>query len=118
MLCHSISRMIESHTSTPVRFTLRAALIPCTIVVAALMTSALIACEEEDEEPTPAPVQSDQRPFDQPPAGGSKSALGKARDAAVSVRDRMQERDAEIGKMADDVFKTSPPSETPTETPE
>ncbi len=84
----------------------------------ALSMSVCIGCEEEDEEPTPAPAQSEQRPFDQPPAGGSKSAYGKARDAAVSVRDRMQERDAEIGKMADDVFKTSPPSETPQETPE
>jgi hypothetical protein len=82
-----------------------------------LMAGALSACEEEDEEPTPVPAQSDQRPFDQPPAGGSKSALGKARDAAVSVRDRMQERDAEIGKMADDVFKTSPPSDMPSDTP-
>jgi len=110
--------MSNRHTFTPSSFTLRAALIPCALVVGTLLTSALVACEEEDEEPTPAPAQSDQRPFDQPPAGGSKSALGKARDAAVNVRDRMQERDAEIGKMADDVFKTSPPSEAPTETPE
>ncbi len=34
--------------------------------------------------------------------------LGKSRDAAVRVRDKMEARDAEIGKMADDVFKTTP----------
>lgn len=51
------------------------------------------------------PTESRQQSFDTIPEGGSKSALGKSRDAAVRVRDRMQERDAEIGKMADDVFK-------------
>ena len=51
------------------------------------------------------PTESRQQSFDTIPDGGSKSALGKSRDAAVRVRDKMQERDAEIGKMADDAFK-------------
>jgi len=53
----------------------------------------------------PQPTESRQQSFDTIPEGGSKSALGKSRDAAVRVRDKMQQRDAEIGQMADDTFK-------------
>jgi flagellar biosynthesis/type III secretory pathway M-ring protein FliF/YscJ len=56
-------------------------------------------------EEAPQPTESRQQSFDTIPDGGSKSALGKSRDAAVRVRDKMQARDAEIGKMADDTFK-------------
>jgi hypothetical protein len=81
------------------------------IVLAALATAGL-GCEPsvnrgqtKRPEEAPQPTESRQQSFDTIPDGGSKSALGKSRDAAVRVRDKMQERDAEIGKMADDVFK-------------
>jgi hypothetical protein len=81
------------------------------ITLAALATAGL-GCEPsvnrgqtKRPEEAPQPTESRQQSFDTIPDGGSKSALGKSRDAAVRVRDKMQARDAEIGKMADDVFK-------------
>ena len=74
------------------------------------LIAALSGCDESVDRgqakkdpppPPPAPAK-----FDQIPEGGSKSTLGKARDAAVNTRDKIQARDAEIGKMADDIFKT------------
>ncbi len=80
------------------------------IVVAAVAVA--LGCEPsvnrgQTKRPEAAPQPTESRPqsFDTIPDGGSKSALGKSRDAAVRVRDKMQARDAEIGKMADDVFK-------------
>ena len=61
-----------------------------------------------------------QQTFDTIPDGGSKSALGKSRDAAVRLREKMEARDAEIGQMADDVFKSNPdqkPQQAPPATP-
>lgn len=49
-----------------------------------------------------------QRSFDTTPEGGSKSVLGKSRDAAVRLRDKIEARDAEIGKMADDIYNPNP----------
>jgi len=87
----------------------------CAASVAALAAMTLAAatgCEPsvnrgqtKRPEEAPQPTESRQQSFDTIPDGGSKSALGKSRDAAVRTRDKMQERDAEIGKMADDVFK-------------
>lgn len=70
----------------------------------------LAACEPsvdrgQAKKPAPPPPPPPAK-FDQIPDGGSKSTLGKARDAAVRTRDKIQARDAEIGKMADDIFKT------------
>ena len=80
--------------------------------IAAVTLAAAIGCEPsvnrgqtKRPEEAPQPTESRQQSFDTIPDGGSKSALGKSRDAAVRVRDKMQERDDEIGKMADDVFK-------------
>lgn len=78
----------------------------------ALACAASMGCEPSvnrgqtrKPEAEPASQQQPQQPFGTIPEGGSKSALGKSRDAAVRVRDKMQQRDAEIGQMADDVFK-------------
>jgi hypothetical protein len=81
-------------------------------IVLAALAAAGLGCEPsvnrgqtKRPEAAPQPTESRQQSFDTIPDGGSKSALGKSRDAAVRVRDKMQARDAEIGKMADDVFK-------------
>ncbi len=68
---------------------------------------------QSKQPPIPPAGEPTQNTFDTVPEGGSKSSLGKSRDAAVRVREKMEARDAEIGKMADDVFKTTP-STTPT----
>ncbi|MBU3727814.1 MAG: hypothetical protein FGM37_00980 [Phycisphaerales bacterium] len=80
--------------------------------IAAAALAAAFGCEPsvnrgqtKRAEEAPQPTESRQQSFDTIPDGGSKSALGKSRDAAVRVRDKMQARDAEIGKMADDTFK-------------
>lgn len=61
-----------------------------------------------------------QQTFDTIPEGGSQSSFGKSRDAAVRLREKMEARDAEIGQMADDVFKSNPdqkPQQAPPATP-
>lgn len=74
--------------------------------------TALCGCEpsvdrgQSKQPPIPPPGAPKQQSFDTIPEGGSKSALGKSRDAAVRLKEKMESRDAEIGKMADDVFKT------------
>ncbi|MSR70171.1 MAG: hypothetical protein EXS17_07490 [Phycisphaerales bacterium] len=70
--------------------------------------------------PKPVEEKPAQNSFDTVPQGGSQSTLGKARDSAVHLRDKMQARDAEIGKMADDIFKTperEPPPAPPAAAP-
>jgi len=81
-------------------------------IALATLAAAALGCEPsvnrgqtKRPEEAPQPTESRQQSFDTIPDGGSKSALGKSRDAAVRVRDKMQARDAEIGKMADDTFK-------------
>ena len=62
-----------------------------------------------------------QQTFDTIPEGGSQSSFGKSRDAAVRLKEKMEARDAEIGQMADDVFKSNPdqkPQQAPPATPE
>lgn len=83
-----------------------------TAAAAAMAVAAVMGCEPSvnrgqtrKPEAAPAEQKQPQQPFDTIPDGGSKSALGKSRDAAVRVRDKMQQRDAEIGQMADDAFK-------------
>ena len=49
-----------------------------------------------------------QQTFDTIPEGGSQSSFGKSRDAAVRLKEKMEARDAEIGQMADDLFKSTP----------
>ncbi len=75
----------------------------------------------QSKQPPIAPAGAPkQQTFDTVPEGGSKSTLGKSRDAAVRVRDKMEARDAEIGKMADDIFNTNPdktPQDPPPATP-
>jgi len=86
------------------------------ITTMCLIATAVTACGcepsvdrgQSKQPPIPPPGTPQQRSFDTIPEGGSKSVLGKSRDAAVRVRDKMEARDAEIGKMADDVFKTTP----------
>ncbi len=80
-----------------------------TILTSFLAASLSCGCEQSVDrgqaaKPVAPPPQS-QAKFDSIPDGGSKSTLGKARDAAVRTRDKIQARDAEIGKMADDIFK-------------
>ncbi len=77
------------------------------------MITQLIACGCEQQvdrgqskrPPPPKAEAPAQQSFDTVPQGGSQSSLGKARDSAVHLRDKMEARDAEIGKMADDIFK-------------
>ncbi len=72
---------------------------------------ALVACEQSVDRgqskrpPKPVEEKPAQNSFDTIPEGGSQSSLGKSRDSAVRLRDKMEARDAEIGKMADDIFK-------------
>ncbi len=79
------------------------------LLIAGLI-AALCGCDESVDrgqaKKAPPPPPPAAAKFDQIPEGGSKSTLGKARDAAVNTRDKIQARDAEIGKMADDIFKT------------
>ena len=80
------------------------------------------------QPPIPPAGTPQQSSFDTVPDGGSKSYLGKARDSAVRVRQQMEERDAAIGKMADDLLKpqgdppqpttpSAPPGRVPVEAP-
>ena len=58
--------------------------------------------------PPPQPVAQDPKSdpgIMQIPEGGSSSALGKARDAAVRTKGRIQQYQDEVAKQADDVFK-------------
>jgi hypothetical protein len=58
--------------------------------------------------PPPQPVAQDPKTdpgIMQIPEGGSNSALGKARDAAVRTKGRSQQYQDEVAKQADDVFK-------------
>ena len=91
-----------------------------------LIAVATLGCEPsvdrgQSKQPPIAPAGAPkQQAFDTIPDGGSKSALGKSRDAAVRLKEKMEARDAEIGKMADDVFKTNPdktPQDQPPATP-
>lgn len=116
---HPADRFCQSHRGDGYPFPMRAhphalrrACAASAAALAALTVAAAIGCEPsvnrgqtKRPEEAPQPTESRQQSFDTIPDGGSKSALGKSRDAAVRVRDKMQERDAEIGKMADDVFK-------------
>ncbi len=73
-----------------------------------------VGCEQSvdrgqsNQPPIPPQGKPASSGFDTIPEGGSKSTLGKSRDAAVRVREQMEARDAEIGKMADDL--TNPDS--------
>ena len=91
-----------------------------------LIAVATLGCEPsvdrgQSKQPPIAPAGAPkQQTFDTIPDGGSKSALGKSRDAAVRLREKMEARDAEIGQMADDVFKSNPdqkPQQAPPATP-
>lgn len=95
-------------------------------VTLTLITVATLGCEPsvdrgQSKQPPIAPAGAPkQQTFDTIPDGGSKSALGKSRDAAVRLREKMEARDAEIGQMADDVFKSNPdqkPQQAPPATP-
>lgn len=58
--------------------------------------------------PPPQPVAQDSTPdggIMQIPEGGSKSSLGKARDAAVRTKERIQQYQDEVARQADEVFK-------------
>jgi hypothetical protein len=58
--------------------------------------------------PPPQPVAQDPKTdpgIMQIPEGGSNSALGKARDAAVRTKGRIQQYQDEVAKQADEVFK-------------
>jgi hypothetical protein len=58
--------------------------------------------------PPPQPVAQDPKTdpgIMQIPEGGSNSTLGKARDAAVRTKGRIQQYQDEVAKQADDVFK-------------
>lgn len=60
--------------------------------------------------PAPPPEPATQRAASDPgimqvPEGGSKSALGKARDAAVRTKERVQQYQDEVARQADEVFK-------------
>jgi hypothetical protein len=58
--------------------------------------------------PPPQPVAQDPKSdpgIMQIPEGGSNSALGKARDAAVRTKGRIQQYQDEVAKQADEVFK-------------
>ena len=91
-------------------------------VTLTLIAVATLGCEPsvdrgQSKQPPIAPAGAPkQQAFDAIPDGGSKSSLGKSRDAAVRLKEKMEARDAEIGKMADDVFKTNP-DETPQDQP-
>ena len=91
-----------------------------------LIAVATLGCEPsvdrgQSKQPPIAPAGAPkQQTFDTIPDGGSKSALGKSRDAAVRLKEKMEARDAEIGQMADDVFKSNPdqkPQQAPPATP-
>ncbi len=91
-----------------------------------LIAVATLGCEPsvdrgQSKRPPIAPAGAPkQQTFDTMPDGESKSALGKSRDAAVRLKEKMEARDAEIGKMADDVFKSNPdqkPPQAPPATP-
>ena len=83
-------------------------------VTLTLIAVATLGCEPsvdrgQSKQPPIAPAGAPkQQTFDTIPDGGSKSALGKSRDAAVRLREKMETRDAEIGQMADDLFKSTP----------
>lgn len=95
-------------------------------VTLTLIAVATLGCEPsvdrgQSKQPPIAPAGAPkQQTFDTIPDGGSRSALGKSRDAAVRLKEKMEARDAEIGQMADDVFKSNPdqkPQQTPPATP-
>ena len=95
-------------------------------VTLTLIAAATLGCEpsvdrgQSKQPPIPPAGAPKQQAFDTVPDGGSKSVLGKSRDAAVRVREKIEARDAEIGKMADDLFKTNrdqTPQEPPPATP-
>lgn len=77
--------------------------------------AALAACKPMNPRPAAAPPPQPAQPVAQDrtsnggimqiPEGGSNSALGKARDAAVRTRDRVNQYQDEVAKQADDVFK-------------
>lgn len=78
---------------------------------------ALSACKPMNPRPASAPppqpqdaAQAAGRDPSKDPAPGdsdwkSSSALGKARDAAVRTRDRVNAYQEEVGRQADEVFK-------------
>ena len=95
-------------------------------VTLTLIAVATLGCEPsvdrgQSKQPPIAPAGAPkQQTFDTIPDGGSRSALGKSRDAAVRLKEKMEARDAEIGQMADDVFKSNPdqkPQQAPPATP-
>lgn len=58
--------------------------------------------------PPPAPAETAKAEGEADPLDSkyqSKSTLGKARDAALRTRDRMDAYQQEVAKQADDVFK-------------
>ena len=91
-------------------------------VTLTLIAVATLGCEPsvdrgQSKQPPIAPAGAPkQQAFDAIPDGGSKSSLGKSRDAAVRLKQKMEARDAEIGEMADDLFKSNP-SEKPLQQP-
>lgn len=82
------------------------------MVAGAIAGVCMLGCEpsvDRGQSKRPPPPRVEEKPpqaaFGSIPEGGSKSTLGKARDSAVRLKDKMEARDAEIGKMADDIFK-------------
>ena len=83
-------------------------------VTLTLIAVATLGCEPsvdrgQSKRPPIAPEGAPkQQTFDTIPEGGSQSSFGKARDTAVHLKGKMEARDAEIGKMADDLLKSTP----------
>lgn len=76
--------------------------------------AALVGCKPMNPRPAAAPAPPTEPAARQAtsdpgimrvPAGGSKSALGKARDAAVRTKERVQQYQDEVARQADEVFK-------------
>jgi hypothetical protein len=81
-----------------------------TLCAAAALTGCKPMSPRPAAAPAPAPAPVAQQPASDPgimqiPEGGSKSALGKARDAAVRTKERVQQYQDEVARQADEVFK-------------
>jgi len=85
------------------------------VAVAIAAATALSGCDAEDPRgaapatpptaPTPSPAGTTPNGMNDPNQRGPRtSTLGRSLDAAERTRDRIQERDAEVGEMADQVF--------------
>jgi hypothetical protein len=84
-----------------------------TTVGAALTALLMLGCEPVKPRPASAPPPPEQprasKQSDggimQIPDGGSQSALGKSRDAAVRTKQKIDAYQEEVSRQADEVFK-------------